>query len=603
MTKTTNSALCVLLLTLAAAITLIFGVNGYAYEIDENGGEYDGYIVKFKQYEPDLTATNSNSDINVWGELVPNHYIYTLKNPTEEYIDYLEASGKTEYICKNYIIENETPEPETGLDAFPTPGESATLSDDLPEPNDPYYASRQWNLRMINAAYAWATGATGEGVRVGVIDSGVESTHDDLSAHVTTGYNVINNSYDTEPDGNRHGTFVSGIIAAETNNGIGIAGCSDATIVPIKAFSGSKTSLSYITRSIYVAVDDLDCEVLNLSFTIAYNESSANQTAMREAVDYATSKDVICVAAAGNQNSSQINAPACFDNVIGVGSLTSSGVRASTSNYNYTVDVTAPGVDVFSSTLNNSYTTGSGTSYAAPHVAAAAAIAKSIDPYITPAEFNLVLEACSDDLGDTGYDVEYGWGCLNIQKIIDFMSGGEFGIAGSSVAIDPGTPSSANVELTLNNTLYKDVNAAVYLAAFDQNGALYSLVCDETLIGSNTETILSETLELPDGGGVIKTYVWDKNQRPLTDVYDIYQSDGAQTDGAQTDDSQTGGSQTDDGQTDDGQTGGSQTDSSQTDVNQTDNGQTGDGQTDGNQTDDSQTGNSQTDTYQTDGAA
>ena len=166
---------------------------------------------------------------------------------------------------------------------------------------------------MINAAYAWATGATGEGVRVGVIDSGVESTHDDLSAHVTTGYNVINNSYDTEPDGNRHGTFVSGIIAAETNNGIGIAGCSDATIVPIKAFSGSKTSLSYITRSIYVAVDDLDCEVLNLSFTIAYNESSANQTAMREAVDYATSKDVICVAAAGNQNSSQINAPACFD--------------------------------------------------------------------------------------------------------------------------------------------------------------------------------------------------------------------------------------------------------------------------------------------------
>ena len=603
MTKTTNSALCVLLLTLAAAITLIFGVNGYAYEIDENGGEYDGYIVKFKQYEPDLTATNSNSDINVWGELVPNHYIYTLKNPTEEYIDYLEASGKTEYICKNYIIENETPEPETGLDAFPTPGESATLSDELPEPNDPYYASRQWNLRMINAAYAWATGATGEGVRVGVIDSGVESTHDDLSAHVTTGYNVINNSYDTEPDGNRHGTFVSGIIAAETNNGIGIAGCSDATIVPIKAFSGSKTSLSYITRSIYVAVDDLDCEVLNLSFTIAYNESSANQTAMREAVDYATSKDVICVAAAGNQNSSQINAPACFDNVVGVGSLTSSGVRASTSNYNYTVDATAPGVNVYSSTLNNSYTTGSGTSYAAPHVAAAAAIAKSLDPYITPAEFNAVLSVCSDDLGDTGYDVEYGWGCLNIQKIIDFMSGGEFGIAGSSVAIDPGTPSAANVELTLNNTLYKDVNAAVYLAAFDQNGALYSLVCDETLVGTDTETIISETLELPDGGGVIKAYVWDKNQRPLTDVYDIYQSDGAQTDGAQTDDSQTGGSQTDDGQTDDGQTGGSQTDSSQTDVNQTDNGQTGDGQTDGNQTDDSQTGNSQTDTYQTDGAA
>ena len=541
MTKTTNSALCVLLLTLAAAITLIFGVNGYAYEIDENGGEYDGYIVKFKQYEPDLTATNSNSDINVWDELVPNHYIYTLKNPTDEYIDYLYESGTTEYICKNYIIENETPESETGINVFPAPGNGAVLSDELPEPNDPYYASRQWNLRMINAAYAWATGATGEGVRVGVIDSGVESTHDDLSAHVTTGYNVINNSYDTEPDGNRHGTFVSGIIAAETNNGIGIAGCSDATIVPIKAFSGSKTSLSYITRSIYVAVDDLDCEVLNLSFTIAYNESSANQTAMREAVDYATSKDVICVAAAGNQNSSQINAPACFDNVVGVGSLTSSGVRASTSNYNYTVDATAPGVNVYSSTLNNSYTTGSGTSYAAPHVAAAAAIAKSLDPYITPAEFNAVLSVCSDDLGDTGYDVEYGWGCLNIQKIIDFMSGGEFGIADSSVAVDAGAPSVADVKLTLNNTLYKDVSATVYLAAFDQNGALYSLVCDETLVGTDTETIISETLELPDGGGVVKAYVWDENQRPLTDVYDIYRSDDIQTDGSQTDTYQTDG--------------------------------------------------------------
>ncbi len=598
MTKTTYSVLCIFILLLAAAITLIFSVNGYAYEIDENGGEYDGYIVKFKQYEPDVTGINQSSDINVWDELVPNHYIYTLKNPTDEYIDYLYESGTTEYICKNYIIENETPESETGINVFPAPGNGAVLSDELPEPNDPYYASRQWNLRMINAAYAWATGATGEGVRVGVIDSGVESTHDDLSAHVTTGYNVINNSYDTEPDGNRHGTFVSGIIAAETNNGIGIAGCSDATIVPIKAFSGSKTSLSYITRSIYVAVDDLDCEVLNLSFTIAYNESSANQTAMREAVDYATSKDVICVAAAGNQNSSQINAPACFDNVVGVGSLTSSGVRASTSNYNYTVDATAPGVNVYSSTLNNSYTTGSGTSYAAPHVAAAAAIAKSLDPYITPAEFNAVLSVCSDDLGDTGYDVEYGWGCLNIQKIIDFMSGGEFGIADSSVAVDAGAPSVADVKLTLNNTLYKDVSATVYLAAFDQNGALYSLVCDETLVGTDTETIISETLELPDGGGVVKAYVWDENQRPLTDVYDIYRSDDIQTDGSQTDDSQTGGSQTDDGQT-----GGSQTDSSQTDVNQTDNGQTGDGQTDGNQTDDSQTGNSQTDTYQTDGAA
>lgn len=541
MTKTTYSALCIFILLIAAAITLIWGVDGYAYEIDENGGEYDGYIVKFKQYEPDVTATNSSSDINVWGELVPNHYIYTLKNPTDEYIDYLEKSGTTEYICKNYIIENETPEPNNGLNLFPAPGDSVILSDDLPEPNDPYYASEQWNLRMINAAYAWATGATGKGVRVGVIDSGVESTHDDLSAHVTTGYNVINNSYDTEPDGNRHGTFVSGIIAAETNNGIGIAGCSDATIVPIKAFSGSKTSLSYITRSIYVAVDDLDCEVLNLSFTIAYNESSANQTAMREAVDYATSKDVICVAAAGNQNSSQINAPACFDNVVGVGSLTSSGVRASTSNYNYTVDATAPGVNVYSSTLNNSYTTGSGTSYAAPHVAAAAAIAKSLDPYITPAEFNAVLSVCSDDLGDTGYDVEYGWGCLNIQKIIDFMSGGEFGIADSSVAVDAGAPSVADVKLTLNNTLYKDVSATVYLAAFDQNGALYSLVCDETLVGTDTETIISETLELPDGGGVIKAYVWDENQRPLTDVYDIYRSDDIQTDGSQTDTYQTDG--------------------------------------------------------------
>ncbi len=541
MTKTTYSVLCIFILLLAAAITLIFSVNGYAYEIDENGGEYDGYIVKFKQYEPDVTGINQSSDINVWDELVPNHYIYTLKNPTDEYIDYLYESGTTEYICKNYIIENETPESETGINVFPAPGNGAVLSDELPEPNDPYYASRQWNLRMINAAYAWATGATGEGVRVGVIDSGVESTHDDLSAHVTTGYNVINNSYDTEPDGNRHGTFVSGIIAAETNNGIGIAGCSDATIVPIKAFSGSKTSLSYITRSIYVAVDDLDCEVLNLSFTIAYNESSANQTAMREAVDYATSKDVICVAAAGNQNSSQINAPACFDNVVGVGSLTSSGVRASTSNYNYTVDATAPGVNVYSSTLNNSYTTGSGTSYAAPHVAAAAAIAKSLDPYITPAEFNAVLSVCSDDLGDTGYDVEYGWGCLNIQKIIDFMSGGEFGIADSSVAVDAGAPSVADVKLTLNNTLYKDVSATVYLAAFDQNGALYSLVCDETLVGTDTETIISETLELPDGGGVVKAYVWDENQRPLTDVYDIYRSDDIQTDGSQTDTYQTDG--------------------------------------------------------------
>jgi subtilisin family serine protease len=217
-----------------------------------------------------------------------------------------------------------------------------------------------------------------------------------------------------------HGTFVTGLIAAATNNALGIAGIApDAEIVPLKAFKMDRGqtvgTVASVSGAIWGAVDRYGCQVLNLSL------GTNNDTmTLKNAINHAAKKGVILIAAAGNQGTNQLFYPAAYDNVIGVGAVDRDQNVASFSQQNASVFVTAPGQNLYGLYFS-AYGTGSGTSYAAPIVTAAAALALSVAPDLTQEQFQALLQQTAEDLGDTGYDTSYGWGLLRVDRMLDAL--------------------------------------------------------------------------------------------------------------------------------------------------------------------------------------
>ncbi len=235
-------------------------------------------------------------------------------------------------------------------------------------PNDPYYPS-QWGLQKIQAPQVWEFCGTGKGIRVAVIDTGVQDDHPDLRGKVVRGYNYVNGNWNPY-DYNGHGTHVAGIIAANTNNGIGIAAVApDAQIYAVKVLNdnGSGT-LANVAAGIRHAADN-GSHVINLSLG-----ASVGASTLEDAVNYAWNRGSVVVAAAGNAGSTAPHYPAYYSNVIAVAATDSADRKASFSTYGTWVDVAAPGVDIISTYVWSSYARLNGTSMAAPHVSGVAAI-------------------------------------------------------------------------------------------------------------------------------------------------------------------------------------------------------------------------------------
>lgn len=371
--------------------SMLFVPASAVYEIDgddvsSTSLNHDGYIVK-------LTDNAQLLDDGEVEEIVEGSGLY-LADDAKEVIALCE-SGTVEYFEPNYIF---------------------TLAD---TPNDTFY-SDQWNLEAINANSAREAGITGKGVRVAVIDSGINASHEDFAGTtIATGYNTFDGTTDVT-DGLGHGTRVASIIAATTNNATGIAGiASGAVLVPIKCFSDSKeTSASYIVKGMYAAVDDLNCSVINLSLGI-----EVDMAAFKTSIDHAVSKGAIIVAAVGNSGTDTLLYPAAYSNVIGVGSISKSGTVSTFSNHNSSVFVTAPGEKILCLGIksNTTYSSGSGTSFAAPHVTAMAVLARCYNSSITFDQFASLLAGSSTDKGDSGYDTSYGYGVINIAAFIEQM--------------------------------------------------------------------------------------------------------------------------------------------------------------------------------------
>jgi thermitase len=283
----------------------------------------------------------------------------------------------------------------------------------------------------IDAPEGWDAAGLGTfpstgGAKVGVVDTGILSTHEDLVGKVAN----CANSYSGVPflggaiqegscaDDNGHGTHVSGTITGNANNGKGVAGVAfNSQLAMCKALGGplGSGSTSDVANCIRWA-HDKGAKVISMSL------GGGASTTLQQAVQYAWASGgaggSVLVAAAGNDGNSTLNYPAAYAEVVSVAATDNKDQRASFSNTNSDVEIAAPGVNVLSTYngSNSSYTTLSGTSMATPHVAGVTAAIWNRYPTATASTIRAKLDSSVDDLGTAGRDTSFGFGRANLQK-------------------------------------------------------------------------------------------------------------------------------------------------------------------------------------------
>lgn len=296
-------------------------------------------------------------------------------------------------------------------------------------PNDPDYG-KQWNLRSINVETAWDD-SKGDGVTVAVIDTGVSAVPDLAETTFVEGYDFVGDRTEASDD-NGHGTHVAGTIAQSTNNNYGVAGVAyNAQIMPLKVLSASGAGeVADIAEAIRFAADH-GANVINMSLG-----GMGDSIVMKSAVDYAHSKGVVIVAAAGNADSNSASFPARYPNVIAVSALDSTGAKAPYSNFGAGVDISAPGGStteseaggILQETIDPQtgapiFANFQGTSMAAPHVAGVAALIRSTG-IENPDEIAAVLKKSARVVKEDPFN-HYGAGQLDAGAAVKLALRGQ----------------------------------------------------------------------------------------------------------------------------------------------------------------------------------
>jgi subtilisin family serine protease len=327
-------------------------------------------------------------------------------------------------------------------------------------PNDPL-SSRQWYLEQDRAFDFWPTLPTlpGAGVRVAVIDSGIDAGHPDLVGRVAAAKSFVGGSPTDELG---HGTFIAGEIAASTGNGVGIAGIAfPAKLLVAKVVRSDRTIpvRAEVAAIRWAVAQGARVISLSLGGLRAPGDRARDTYSALEArtIDYAVGRGVVVVAAVGNGDQAPripwpyASYPAALPHVIGVSALARDGSVPSFSNRDAVFnDVAAPGQDIFS-TLPRRLTAdrpgcaeqgysdcgpedfehASGTSFATPQVAAAAALLLASDPGLRPDQISAILERTADDANPANgcrrcpalRDSLTGWGRLNVANAVAALDG------------------------------------------------------------------------------------------------------------------------------------------------------------------------------------
>ncbi|MBI5185195.1 MAG: S8 family serine peptidase [Nitrospinae bacterium] len=360
----------------------------------------------------------------------------------------------------------------------------------LKTPNDEHY-KLQWHYPLINLPQAWETTTGSADVIVAVIDTGILSSHPDLSSKLVSGYDFISdpsiggdgNGIDSDPtdvgddykksSSSFHGTHVAGTIGAATNNSVGVAGVSwETRIMPLRVLGiGGGTDADIAQAIRYAAglsnssgtTPSKRANIINMSLGGAGSSATT-----KNAIQAARDQGVIIVAAAGNDNVSTLFYPASYDGVVSVSAVDMNSQKSPYSNYGNAIDVAAPGGDSSVDLNNDGYEDGvlstlgddsgkltyrfyQGTSMASPHMAGVVALMMAVNPNLTPTDLDDLLKGTHSktslritrDIGEAGWDNIYGNGLIDASQAV---------LAAKEIAGGGGTAPPTESILSISNS-------------------------------------------------------------------------------------------------------------------------------------------------------
>jgi len=337
--------------------------------------------------------------------------------------------------------------------------------------NDPYLGS-EWHITTMGAAAAWNL-ATGSGVTIAILDSGVDGSHPDLSGQMVAGWNFYDNTASTL-DVYGHGTVVADGAAATLNNGIGVASVAgNARIMPLRVTDTSGYGYwSLVAQGLNYAADH-GARVANVSF-----QGVAGSATVQSAAQYFRSKGGLVVVAAGNSGVNENITPTTT--MIPVSATDSNDAIASWSSYGTFVAMSAPGVGIWSTAAGGGYGSYSGTSIASPLVAGTVALMMSANPALSNSQVESLLYSTATDLGASGRDIYYGYGRVNAAAAVQAA-------AGTTVVVADKQPPTVSITAPAANASVTGL-VAVNVSALDNVGVT------KVVLAVNGATLASDLL-------------------------------------------------------------------------------------------------------------
>jgi subtilisin len=343
-----------------------------------------------------------------------------------------------------------------------------------------------WGVKRIGAGvlHGQENGPEfGTGIRVAVIDSGIDDEHREFAhpGSIGAGYNFVANNADPYDD-NGHGTHVAGTIMA-ARDGAGVVGVApEVTVFALKVLNASGSgSWSNVVAALEWTVSN-GMQITNNSYGSGQNPG----TTVRDAFANSAAVGILHVAAAGNSgncggNNDSVGWPAKYETVIAVGATNSRDVRPCFSSTGPALELAAPGVSIKSTVPGGGYDTWNGTSMASPHVAGVAALMLGANAGLSISETRDLMAATADDLGDDGRDPHYGHGLVNavaaVGAAVDGLpdedqeadGGGDGGGGGNQES--SGTAFVAAVDYTTNGGRHGDKHLTSTVSIVDDEAA------------------------------------------------------------------------------------------------------------------------------------
>jgi hypothetical protein len=359
--------------------------------------------------------------------------------------------------------------------------------------NDTYFPNA-WHLGKMQAPTAWGT-SLGNGITVAVLDTGVDSTHPDLAGQLVPGWNMYDNNSDTS-DVYGHGTMVAGVVAAASNNGAGVTSLAwNAKVMPVRI--SDTAGMGYISTIadglIYAA--DHGAKVANVSYAIS------GYSTTQSAAQYLKSKGGVTVVSAGNTGA--VDASVANDSIITVSATDSNDALAGWSTFGPAVDVSAPGVGIWTTTRGGGYGAASGTSFASPATAGTVALMMAANSRLTPANIESLLKSTALDLGTAGWDQFYGAGRVNAGAAV---------LAAAAAQASDTTAPSATITAPAAGAVLSGL-VPVDVSAFDDIGvARVDLVVNGAPVASDTSAPFAfswDSTKVADGKVTLIAYAYD----------------------------------------------------------------------------------------------